>query len=76
MGFHILMSYNFPWLGPQIKGELINHDSLYSGTSKHDRHLKHTITLISLSDNDILSGNGELLLTKYRPIIVVGLMVL
>ena len=33
--------------------------------------LKHTSTLFSLSDHDILSR--ELLLIKYRPIIVVGL---
>ena len=36
--------------------------------------LKHTTTLWSLSDHYILSGNGELVLTWYRPIIMVGLM--
>ena len=33
-------------------------------------HLKHTTTLFALS------GNGELLLIKYRQIIMVGLMLL
>ena len=35
------------------------------------RHLKHTATLFALPDHYIL--NGEFLLTKYRPIIMVGL---
>ena len=35
--------------------------------------LKHTTTLFAMSDHYILSREWELLLIKYRPIIMVGL---
>ena len=41
---------------------------------KHEFLLKHTTTLFSLSDHDILSRNVELVLIKYRPIITVDLL--
>ena len=40
---------------------------------KHEFLLKHTTTLCPLSDHDILSRNVELVLIKYRPIIMVDL---
>ena len=56
--------------------KLLSIFSCISETSapvKESHHLKHTTTLFSLTDHYILSRNGELLLIKYKSIIMVGL---
>ena len=60
------MSFIREWLGTCELRTVCPH-AMYT-------RLKHTTTLFALSDHYILiAGNGDLLLIKYKPIIMVGL---